>query len=354
MRGKISLSRKKLGKPPGTLVHVGEKKIERVKISILRYDEKSCEEKVIDSIEEVFKYFQTDGVCWLNIDGIHDVQIIKEIGSCLDIDPLVLEDILNTKHRPKFEVFDNYIYIVLKMMTFDSESRELKSEQISIVLGPNYVITFQEIEGDVFDPVRKRIANPNGRFRKSGPDYLTYALIDTIVDNYFPLADQIKDQLEEIEEGLLEKPDIEILHNLHYLRRELVRIRKNIRPVREVISGFERAESGLIKTTTKKYIRDVLDHVIQITDTFDSVRDLLTGLQEMNLTVTSNRMNEVMKVLAIFATVFIPLTFIAGVYGMNFDLMPELKWPWGYPLALGLMAAVGISMFISFKLKKWI
>ena len=343
----------KTGRPPGTLLHIGDKKAEKVKITVIDYSTTECSEKTVATVEEALEFRPQATVTWINVDAIHDIEVVEKIGKHFNIDYLVLEDILNTGHHPKVEDFDDYIYIVLKMLSFDKELGEIKAEQISIVIGSNYVLTFQEVEGDVLDPVRRRIQNPNGRFRRFGSDYLAYALVDTIIDHYFLVVENIKDRLEEIEDELLETAEPETIHELHKLKRDLVVLRKNTSPLREMLTELEHGDSPLIGDETKKYLRDVRDHVIQVVETADSVRDILSGLQDVHLTIVSNRMNEVMKVLTIIATIFIPLTFIAGLYGMNFKYMPELEWPWGYPLALLAMAAISVVMFVFFKMKKW-
>jgi len=345
---------KKVGLPPGALVHVGEKREEKVRITIIDYDKAQFQEKEAETVEECFPFKDKPTVTWINVDGIHQPEIVKKLGDCFGMHPLVLEDILNTDQRPKMEDFGNYIYTVLKMLYYDEKSDEMIIEQISLVLGSNFVISFQEKMGDVFNPIRERIKSDKGRVRKMGADYLAYALTDAIVDNYFTILEKIGEKVEFLEEELVAKPKPETLQAIHNLKRELIFLRKSVWPLREVISGLERGESSLIDASTKLYLRDVYDHTIQVIDTVETLRDMVSGMLDIYLSSISNKMNEVMKVLTIIATIFIPLTFIAGIYGMNFAFMPELGLPWSYPLILLVMVGVGILMLIYFRRKKWI
>jgi len=344
----------KTGLPPGTLVHVGERKTEKVRIRILDYDETQFEEKEAKTIEECFPFKDKPTVTWINMDGIHQVEIIEKLGSYFGLHPLLLEDILNTEQRPKMEDYGDYIFIVLKMLYSGEEKDKIEAEQVSLILGTNFVISFQEREGDVFDPIRDRIRKKKGRIRKAGADYLTYALLDAIVDNYFIILENIGETIEDTEQQLATNPGPETLQLIRALKKEMIFLRKSIWPLREVVSGLERSESSLIHESTGAYLRDVYDHTIQIIDTVESYRDMISGMLDIYLSSMSNRMNEVMKVLTIFASIFIPLTFIAGIYGMNFKFMPELEWYWGYFAVWGFMAAVGISLVAYFRRKKWL
>jgi magnesium transporter len=350
---RLMKSSRKAGLPPGTLIHIGEKKTEKIKITIIDYDETHLKEKEIKTVEECFPFKDEPTVTWINIDGLHQVDIIDKIGKHFDVHPLLLEDILNTEQRPKMEDFENYIFVVLKMLSHNEKDKQIRSEQISLILGKNFVISFQESEGDVFNAVRDRIRNGKGRIRKMGADYLAYSLIDAIVDNYFIIIEKLGEKIEDVEEELVINPTSETAKIIHYLKREMIFLRKSIWPLREVVNGLNRGESSLIKETTRIYLRDVYDHTIQIIDTIETFRDMLSGMLDIYLSSISNRMNEVMKVLTIIATIFIPLTFIAGVYGMNFEYMPELKWRWGYFAVWFVMLLMGISMVIYFKRKKW-
>jgi magnesium transporter len=345
---------KKAGLPPGTVVYVGEKKSGKVKIRIMDYDESHFEEKEVKEVEECFPFKDKPTVSWINIDGVHRVDVVEKIGKHFDLHPLALEDIVNTGQRPKMEDFLDYIFIVLRMLYYDEKANETRGEQLSLVLGPNWVITFQENEGDVFDSIRERARSDKGRIRKMGADYLVYALIDAVVDNYFLILEKIGENVEEIEDELVTNPAPETLQSIHNLKRQMIFLRKSVWPLREVISRLERWESQLISKSTDIYLRDVYDHTIQVIDAIETFRDMLSGMLDIYLSSVSNRMNEVMKVLTIIATIFIPLTLVAGLYGMNFKYMPELEWPWGYPFVLLFMFAIGVLMVIYFRRKRWL
>ena len=288
------------------------------------------------------------------MDGVHSVEVIEEIGRLFNLHPLVLEDIANTGQRPKIDDFNEYIFVSLKMLGYDDRKGEITAEQVSIVLGRDFVISFQERVGDVFDPIRERLRNAKGRVRKMCADYLAYALIDSIVDNYFAILEKISDKIEDMESQLLDDPTTTTLHKIHGLKREMLFLRKSVWPLREVISRAQRGELSLISASTEVYFRDVYDHTIQVVDTIETLRDMVSGMLDTYLSSVSNRMNEVMKVLTIIATMFIPVTFIAGIYGMNFEFMPELKWHWSYPAVWLVMLAVIASMVLYFRRKKWI
>ncbi len=345
---------KKPGLPPGALIHVGEKKVDKVRIVAIKYNEDSYVEKETESIEECFQYQDQSAYTWINIDGLHDVDIIGKVGEQFGLHPLVQEDILNSGQRPKIDDYGKYLYIVTNMITYDEVARQVKSEQVSIVLGPDYVISFQETHGDVFDPVRERLRKGKGRIRTAGADYLVYALIDAIVDHYFIMLEMVAEEVESLEEALLTDPTPETLQKIHDLKRELIFLRKSVWPLREMISSIERDELNLIQEKTGVFFRDVYDHTIQTIDTIETFRDMVSGMMDMYMSSVSNRMNEVMKVLTIIATLFIPLTFIAGIYGMNFKYMPELEWPWMYPVIWGIMVAVALGMVVYFRKKRWL
>jgi magnesium transporter len=347
-------SSKKAGLSPGSLVHIGDKKIETIRISLMNYDPANLLEKQLPAIEASFPYRDTPPVTWINVDGLHEIDVIEKIGVHFGIHPLVLEDILNTGQRTKAEEFENYIYIVLKMLVFDETVDHVTAEQVSLILGPHFLISFQEKEGDVFDFVRERIRKARGRIRKSGCDYLAYALMDAVVDHYFEILEKLGDKIELLEEQLLEEPTPRILEDIHHLKREMIFFRKQVWPLREVINSLIKDPSELIQETTHIFLRDVYDHTIQVIDTIESFRDLLSGLSDLYLSTVSNRMNEVMKFLTIIATIFIPLTFVAGIYGMNFEFMPELKWPWAYPALWLLLIMISVSMLFWLKRKKWL
>ncbi len=344
----------KKGLPPGTVVYVGEKKSEEVKIRIMDFNEAHFEEKEVDEVEECFPFRSKPTVTWINIDGVHEVDVIEKLGKHFNLHPLVLEDVANTGQRPKIEDFADYIFLVLKMLYYDEKERETKAEQVSLVLGSNWLISFQEREGDVFDSVRERIRSDKGRIRKMGGDYLIYALVDSVVDHYFQILERIGEKVEEIEDELVTNPAPETLHNIHDLKRQMIFLRKSVWPLREVINRLERWESPLVQKSTYIYLRDVYDHTIQVIDAIETFRDMVSGMLDIYLSSVSNRMNEVMKVLTIIATIFIPLTLVAGLYGMNFKYMPELEWSWGYPMVLLSMLIIGLLMVMYFRRKKWL
>lgn len=344
----------KAGLAPGTLVHVGERKAENVRIRILDYDEAQFEEKEAKTIEESFPFKDKPTVTWINIDGLHEVEIIEKLGRHFVLHPLLLEDILHTDQRPKMEDFGDYIFVVLKMLYPGENKSEIEAEQVSLILGSNFVISLQEREGDVFDPIRDRIRKKKGRIRKAGADYLAYALLDAIVDNYFLILENVGEKIEDTEQQLATNPTPATLQYIRELKNEMIYLRKSIWPLRELINGLERCESTLIHESTGAYLRDVYDHTIQIIDTVESYRDMISGMLDIYLSSISNKMNEVMKVLTIFASIFIPLTFVAGVYGMNFKYIPELEWQWGYFASLGFMVLVGISLVAYFRRKRWL
>lgn len=346
--------RKKVAAPPGTLIHVGEQKLEQVSISQIVYSRDHVAEKDIDTTSELTRPEQKNTVTWLNINGLHDTNIIKEVGELFGIDPLVQEDILNTTQRPKVDDFSDYLFQIMKMLDYDRGKKEVKSEQVSLILGANYVITFQEQEGDVFEHVRQRIREGRGIIRKKGADYLLYALSDAVVDHYFLVMEHLGEDIEEMEDDLLGNNGGDSLHAIQKLRKELIFLRKAVWPLRENLNILLRGGNPLIHKTTEPYLRDVYDHTIQVIETTETFRDLVAGLQDLYLSTVSNRMNQVMKVLTIIATIFIPLTFIAGVYGMNFDYMPETKVKAAYFIVLGVMVVLGIGMVIYFKRKKWL
>ena len=350
----IKKTNRKIGQSPGTIIHVGEKKVERVTMNVMDYDLSRCEEKDVQAVEDCFSLKDSSSISWINVNGLNEVEIIEKLGTLFEIHPLVLEDIAHTGQRPKMEDFENYVFVVLRMLSFNEQSQEIKAEQVSFILGNNVVISFQEKEGDVFDPVRERIRKAKGRIRKMGADYLLYALIDAVVDAYFVILEKIGEKIEVLEEELLSNPSQDILQKIHDMRGGTIFLRKSIWPLREVISNLQAGEPELVTEKTSVYFRDVHDHTIQIIETIEACRDLVAGLHDLYLSAISNRMNEIMKVLTIIATIFIPLTFIAGIYGMNFKYMPELEWKWSYPFLWGVIIIVGGAMVIYFKKKKWL
>ncbi len=352
---KVKKRSAKAGLPPGVLVHVGTQKVTESRVRILDYDEQGVREKSPARLDECLPFRDSETVTWIDIEGLQDVGLLEGLGRCFGLHPLILEDILNTDQRPKSDDMDDYIYVVLKMLDFDPASLEVVSEQVSIVFGRNFVISLQEgREGDLFEPLRQRIRNGKGRMRRLGPDYLAYSLLDTIIDHYFVILEKFAERIEKLEEELVGNPRPDTLQQIHRLKREMIFLRKSAWPLREVINGLEKSESDLIRPATKIFLRDIYDHAIHIVDSIESYREMLSSMLDIYLSSVSNRMNQVMKVLTIIATIFMPLTFLAGIYGMNFKHMPELGWPWGYPLVLALMFALAGAMIYFFKKKNWL
>jgi magnesium transporter len=350
----VKRTSKKAGLPPGTPVFVGEKRVKEVRISYIDYDEAKFEEKEVEDIVQCFPFKDTPTVTWINIDGIHEVDIIEKMGKHFEVHPLVLEDIVNTTQRPKLEDFGQYIVIILKMLYYDEKNNETKVEQVSLILGENFVISFQEREGDIFEPIRERIRKGKGRIRKMGADYLAYTLLDAVVDGYYFILEHLGGQIESLEDRVVSDPQPETSQEIHELKREMIFLRRSVWPLREVVNSLERGESPLIKKACRVFLRDVYDHTIQVIDTVETFRDMISGMHDTYLSSISNKMNEVMKVLTIIATIFIPLTFIAGIYGMNFEFMPELKWHGAYFAVWGVIVLVAVLMVIFFKRKRWL
>ena len=349
--GKITI---KTGLPPGALIHVGDRRAEKVRIRVMDYTATEYHEEEIQKIDECFKYRDTETVTWINIDGLHDIDLIKDVGDYFGLHPLLLEDVLNTGGRPKMEVFEDHLFIVMRMHGMNHEATNLVSEQISFVLGKNWVLSFQEAQGDVFDDFRRRVQDNKALARKYQADYLLYRLIDTVVDNYFTVLEHVSEAAEQLESDVIEDPDEESLERILQGRKRLLFLRRTIFPLREAVSMLEKEAGNLISKHTARYLRDVQDHVIQVTESIEILRDVANSIMELHMSGVSNRMNEVMKVLTIIATIFIPLTFIAGIYGMNFHNMPELTWPYGYYYALLAMLILVIGMLFYFRKKKWL
>jgi len=325
----------------------------KARITLIDYDESRFQEREILDIEEVLPFKDSPTVTWINIDGLNDAAVMEKIAQHFGIHHLVMEDIVTTNQRPKLEDLGDYTYIVLRMMTCNGNG-ELVTEQVSLILGPNYVISFQERVGDVFDQIRDRIRTGKGRVRRMGADYLAYCLIDAIVDNYFAVLEKLGERVEAVEDELISNPTPQTLVVIRDSKRDLLLVRKTVWPLREVVDRLERGESRLVKKSTAIYLRDVYDHTIQIIDTVETLRDMVSGMLEIYLSSISNRLNEVMKVLTIIATIFIPLTFIVGIYGMNFRYMPEIESKWGYPAVIVTMAIVAGVMVLYFRMKRWL
>ncbi|MBK7140457.1 MAG: magnesium/cobalt transporter CorA [bacterium] len=346
--------RKKAGLQPGALVFSGAPHAHPISISMLAYDGGAVEERTNLTVAEALIPLDKTGVTWIDVNGIHDPKLVEQIGKHFGLHPLVLEDIVTSGQRPKLEDYENYLFLTIKRLTCVSPTGSITTEELSIIAGRNFVLTFQETPDDSFAAVKDRLRRGTDRFLKSGTDYLVYALIDMIVDNYFGVLEAIGEQFEEIQTQVLSSPTPTTLRTVYRLKNDLIMMRRSVWPLRDVISSLQRHESPLMTHTTELYLRDVQDHTIQIMDTVETLRDMLAGTLDIYVSSVSNRLNQVMKVLTVIATIFIPLTFVVGIYGMNFDYMPELRWRFGYPLIMGSMALLVIGMLWWFRRNKWI
>jgi magnesium transporter len=352
--GVVEHHSKKSGLPPGTLVHIGQRLLDEPRITAIEYNESVHSSRVITDLAELRAHPDQETVLWVNVDGIHDPRVVEQLGELFKLHPLVREDVMNAELRPKLEEYDDCYFIVLKMLDYDEQAQRIMVEQISIVLGEGFVLTFQERKGDVFDGVRARIRENAGRIRKNKADYLTYRLIDAIVDHYFVALEAMSEFVEEVEEQVAEDPIKVDARDLHTLKREAVYLRRMIGPARELLGTIARIEDDpLLRPATMPYFRDVYDHVVQVSETVETIRDILSSMIDVYHSAISNRQNEVMKVLAIVSSIFIPLSFIAGVYGMNFEHMPELHIWWAYPAVLALMGLIGGGIALYTKRKRW-
>lgn len=345
--------KEKVGQPPGTLIHTGEKLIQEPIITLIDYNQLEYNENESVSWELCTPLERTDITRWIHVQGIHDVEMIQKIGSNFDIHPLILEDILHTQQRPKAELLSDSIYITIRAFKYD-DNELLDSEQISFLIGNRFLVSFQESGINLFEPIKARISKELGRIRKGSSDYLAYALIDLIIDQYFVIIDNISDRIEAIEDEVLKFPTNEILQEIHILKRNMITLKRNVWPIREIISRLFREDTSLIEDATHVYLRDLNDHIVQINDLVETYREILTGIMDIYLSSVSNKLNEVMKVLAVISTIFIPLTLFASIYGMNFRVMPELDIPWSYPILLIGMLTLGITLAVYFRRKRWI
>lgn len=355
----VKTTSRKAGLSPGSPVFIGEKVTEKFGLDMIDYDAENLSVSTPVRLDEFPLLKETPSNTWIRINGLHDAQAVNSFCLSFGLHPLTIEDILHTGQRPKIDHYDDYLFLVLNLIKYDDATREMSMEQISFVLGSHYLLTFHEKNDDIFDDVLARLHNNKGRTRKLGVDYLLYALLDRVVDNFFSVLEKIGEEVEELEEELIAEPSPETLQSIHFLKREMILLRKSVWPLREVINGLQRDETAFMGESIRVYLKDLYDHTIQVLDTVETFRDIISGMIDIYLSSVSNRMNEVMKVLTIFAVIFIPLTFIAGLYGMNFNTsqsplnMPELNWYFGYPFALLLMAGTAGSMLIYFKKKKW-
>ncbi len=356
---KIKLKKKKkknhkIGLPPGALVFTGEKKLEEVSITVMTYDDQDFSENSITFSQLPEQLAGKRKVFWIDVVGLHEVEMLEQLGTLFGIHRLTLEDILSVQQRPKMEVIGDYLFASLKMIQCPNPESPIDEEQLSFVLKDGVLITFQEKKGDVFNFVRTRISEFQGNVRKRGADYLLYALLDSVVDNYFQVMENVGEKIEALESRAMDEPGTDTLNELYALKREVTDLRRSVYPLREVIGGFDKYAENMISAETKPFIRDLYENTIQVIETMEVFRDMSSGVLDLYMNSLSNRMNNVMKVLTIISTIFIPLSFVAGVYGMNFENMPELETKNGYFVVLGAMATAGISMLLVFKKKNWI
>ncbi|MBI5568504.1 MAG: magnesium/cobalt transporter CorA [Desulfomonile tiedjei] len=344
----------KQGLPPGTLVHVGHRRLERVRVFVTEYDDRHLEEKEVTGIPELNAFRQSRKACWFDVRGLHDPEIVGTIGQRFGVHPLVLEDVMNATQRPKFEESGESLFLVMKILHYDPEAAEVTSEHMSLILGSNYVLTFRETEGDEFDRVRERLRSAHGRLRTSGTDYLAYCLIDSVVDNYFVILEQLAEKIELVEDDVVSNPTTATLRTIHTLKKDIVSLRRSLWPLREAINRLSSGAVPQVNDATIPYLRDVYDHTIHVSEAMETYRDIVSGMLDIYLSGVSNRLNEIMKVLTIIATIFIPLTFVAGWYGMNFKSMPEYDWRWGYIWVISLALGVTATMLLFFRRRHWI
>jgi magnesium transporter len=350
---KISKVSKKIGLPPGSIVYLGEKKVEKVTINLTEYDENNSETYEIKSVKEIAPFTDTPQVTWVSVCGLHETEFLKQVGEKFKIHPLVLEDILNTDTRPKIEITDDYLFIVMKLVMFNPEQKILETEQVSFILGKTFLFSFSEKSDEIFNPIRDRINTQLGKIRKRGSDYLLYALMDIVVDHYFLALEKVEDRIETLDDEVINNPERSQIESIYNLRNLLLMMRRSIWPLREIVNQLIKDDSDLLDESIEPYLRDIYDHTIHITESIEQQREITNGLMEIYLSMMSNKMNEVMKVLTVIATIFIPLTFIVGIYGMNFPNMPEMNWPWAYFAVWGIMIAVVVGMVVYFRRKNW-
>lgn len=342
------------GQAPGSLILIGKQKVETASIHVMQYNNEEFIEKDVDTLQEAFQYITPDKVTWINIYGIHDMELIKLAGKLFEIPPLLMENLLNTDARPKYEDGENHDAFILKMLHSNEDSSQLLAEQITVLLGENYVLSFQERKGDVFAPVRERIRNRKGKIRSKLNDYLTYSLMDTIVDNYTIIIEDIGSRVEQLEDKIFLKKEPGIAEEIYTYKTELNFLRKSIRPVKDLMAHLLKSENSLFQESNLKFLHNLNDLVVHSTDTIELYNNMLSDQLNIYNTNVSNRMNEVMKVLTIFASIFIPLTFLAGIYGMNFEYLPELKYKLAYPIFWLIVLAVGSGLLVYFKRNKWL
>lgn len=345
---------RKLGLPPGSLVHVGEIKTDKPSITLIEFDAQGVTETHFDSLEASRQHQPTREKLWLNVHGLHDPAVMAEIGRRFKLHPLIQEDILNTQQRPKSDEFSDYLYIVARSFDFDSGNNSLNSDQVSIVLGRHFVLTFQERATGNFEAVRERLRAENGAMRSHGCDYLAYALLDTLVDRYFVMLDHLADQAEDLEEQALNSPTPALLAEINRVKHESLTLRRAVWPLREVLNSLARVDNGFFTADTRLYLRDIYDHTVHVLESLESVRDLLADLLDIYLSSVSNRLNTEVRILTVLTTLFMPATLIAGIFGMNFRQMPLLEDQDGFRLALGMMLGAATLMAAAFWRRNWL
>jgi magnesium transporter len=347
--------REQTGLPPGSVIFTGNQKVEKILIHYIQYDSETLKQKVLDNhAETIFHQSPENKVDWYDIRGLHDLELIQLLGTAFDIHPLILEDIADVHQRPKFEEYDNGNFISIRALKFDKSTNKISTEQVTLFFKKGFLLSFQETESNLFEAVRQRIQSGKGKIRQRGADYLAYAIMDVIVDNYYLIMEDIEDVIELLEDRIMEDQDANIKGEIHRLKKELLVLRKSISPLREAISRFSKTDSPFVKESSLIFIRDLYDHTIQVMDMVESYRDMLNGLQDLFVTEVSFKMNKVIQLLTLISTIFIPLTFLSGIYGMNFDIMPELHYENGYFVLLGVMTVIFVGLLIYFKKKKWI
>jgi magnesium transporter len=340
--------------PPGTVQYFGIPRAEQPVIKLIEYDDAEAVEYIIDKPEQLTKFLQTEKVKWIRVTGVNDIEMITQLGEIFQINQLELEDLSNTTQRPRMEERENYIFLVFKALLINPEDRDVAIEQVSLVLGNNYVLSFHETEPKLFEILRTRILTGKGRIRKMKSDYLAFVLADIMIDQYFIILEDIGDTIQNIESELIISPGSANQESIYRMKRRLVYVSRTIWPVRELVNEMERSDHTLIREESRIYFRNIYDHTVQIIETLDSLRDLTSSMMDLYLSSVSLKLNEIMKVLTIFSALFIPLTFFAGVYGMNFKFFPELEWRWGYALFWSVCITATIVMLIYFYRKKWL
>jgi magnesium transporter len=345
---------RKVGLPPGSLVPLGEVKTTGSELALFRYNGQELAESAATDLGDLDIRLNENEVVWLNVYGLQDAELMRQIGQAFNLHPLVLEDILNTDQRPKIDSYDEYLYLVTRFFSYDQPSLQINSEQISIVLGRNFVLTFQERPTGSFDPVRERLRANKGRIRSSGAGYLAYSLLDVIVDRYFIVLEQVGEDCDHLEENLLHRPNEQMLQQIHLLKRETMELRRAVWPLREVINNMVRNESGFFEHETVLHLRDVYDHTVHFIESLEALRDLLAGMLDIYLSTLSNRVNMEVRALTVVAMLFMPATLIAGIFGMNFESIPWQSHPNGFWFAVGLMAGIASFMIMIFWRRQWL